>query len=136
MPKDGWLKAIRGALGLTAAQLGKRMGTEASGVLHLEKREAGMTATLALLDRAARAMNCRLVWTIVPEPGQNSLSEIVEKRAKRVATKLVGSVDQSMKLESQGVHDKVTNQQIGDLATDLVRNGDPRIWEPLEGDPK
>ena len=134
MPKDGWLKVVRMALGLTANQLAKRMGTQASGVLHFERREVLKSATLASLDRAAQAMNCRLVWTIVPEPGYGSLSEIVEKRAKKLATKLVTTVDQTMKLEAQGVSSEASQQQAEELAMELIRNGDPRIWEPMDGE--
>ncbi len=129
---NGWLKAVRGALGLTAFQLAERMKVKTSDVLHLESREASKSATLASLDRAAQAMNCRLVWTIVPEQGYDSLSGIVEKRAKKLAFKLVKDVDRSMKLEAQGVSDDASNQQAEELAQDLIRNGDARIWQPMD----
>jgi len=131
MPLDGWLKAVRGALGLTAAQLAKRMKITTSGLQQLEKREVLQSATLASLNKAARAMNCRLVWTIVPEKPNDSLEAIVKKRADRVAKKLTRSVDQTMKLESQGSPESVLNRQAANLSTDLVRNGDPRIWDDL-----
>jgi len=132
MPKDGWLKVIRTALGLTAAQLAKRMGTLPSNVLHFERREALKAATLASLDRAAKAMGCRLVWAIVPEWGYGSLEEIVEKRAKKLAVKLVKAVDHSMKLEAQGISAEASRKQADELAMELIRNGDPRIWETMD----
>jgi predicted DNA-binding mobile mystery protein A len=134
MPLDGWLKAIRVALGLTASQLAKRMKLQTSDVLHLEKRESSKSATLASLDRAAQAMNCRLVWTIVPEEGFNSLSEIVERRARKLAAKLVKDTDKTMKLEAQGVSPETLKQQIEELAMELIRNVDRGIWEPLDGE--
>ena len=133
MPSDGWLKTIRNVLGLTAAQLAKKIGAKkADSILHFERREVMKSATLASIDRAARAMNCRLVWAIVPEPGYNSLSEIVETRAKKFAAKLLKTVDQTMKLEAQGVPFENFKQQVEELAMELIRNGDPRIWELLD----
>jgi predicted DNA-binding mobile mystery protein A len=135
MPLDGWLKAVRGALGLTAAQLAQRMKIQTSGLLQLERREVLKSVTLASLDKAARAMNCRLVWTIVPEKPNDSLNAIVEKRARRIARKLTQSVDQSMKLESQELPAEVSNQQADNLTIDLLRNGDPRIWDEIGEEP-
>lgn len=134
MPRDGWLKTVRTALGLTAAQLARRIGAQASGVLHFERRETLKSATLASLDRAAQAMNCRLVWTILPEQGYSSLSEIVEKRAKKLAAKLVKDVDKTMKLEAQGIPSEASKKQAEELAMELIRNGDFRIWEPMDGE--
>jgi predicted DNA-binding mobile mystery protein A len=134
MPLDGWLKAIRGALGLTAAQLAKRMKLQTSDVLHLESREASKSATLSSLDRAAKALSCRLVWSIVPEKPYDSLSEIVEKRAKKLANRLVKDVDKTMKLEAQGISSEASRKQAEELAMELIRNGDSRIWEPMDGE--
>lgn len=134
MPLDGWLKAIRTALGLTAAELAKRADLQASDVLHLEKREVLKSASLAALDRAAKAMNCRLTWAIVPETPYHSLSEIVEKRAQKLALKLVKAVDQTMQLEAQGISAEASKKQAEDLAMELIRNGDPRIWDSGEAD--
>ncbi len=134
MPPQGWLKTVRNALGLSAAQLAKRMGAQVSDVLHLEKREANESVTLASLQRAAKAMNCRLVWAIVPEQPYESLSDIVEKRAQDLAEQLVKSTDQTMRLEDQGIDSKLSQKQTRELAEELVRDGDQRIWEPLKGE--
>lgn len=134
MPQGGWLKTIRKSLGLSILQLSKRLKCRDTGVLRLERREEAGTASLAALDRAARAMNCRLVWAIVPEPGNASLSDIAERRAKRLAAQLVRRVDQTMRLESQAVHEEAVSRQVEELAGELLRDGDARIWEPLEGE--
>jgi len=132
MPNQGWLKTVRMALGLTSAQLAKKIGTQAPGINQFENNEVTKKATLGSLDRAARAMNCRLVWAIVPEPGYGSLSEIVEYRARRLAEKTVRTVDQTMKLESQGIHSEDSSKKIIELTMDLIREGDSRIWETLD----
>jgi len=134
MPPVGWLKTIRGALGLTASQLAKRMKLQTSDVLHLEKREASNSATLASLDRAARALNCRLVWSIIPDKPYDSLLAIVEKRARKLAAQLVKDVNKTMNLEAQGISKDTSKKQEEELAMELIRNGDPRIWEPMDGE--
>ena len=125
---------MRSTLGLSIMQLAKRLKCRDTGVLRLEQREQAGTASLATLDRAAKAMNCRLVWAIVPEQGNSSLSDIVEKRARMLATQMVYRVDQNMKLEAQGIHEDGVRKQIDDLTGELIRNGDARIWDPIEGE--
>jgi predicted DNA-binding mobile mystery protein A len=134
IPEGGWVKTVRNALGLTAAQLAKRLKIPTSNVLILEKREAAEKVNLSSLQRAAKAMNCRLVWAIVPEEPYQSLSDIVEKRAQELAEQLVKSTDQSMRLEAQGIDPELSRRQAKELAEELVRDGDPRIWEPLKGE--
>lgn len=136
MPPDGWVKTIRNALGLTAAQLAKRLKIATSNVLILEKRESDQKVNLSSLQRAAKAMNCRLVWAIVPEDPYASLSEIVEKRAQALAEQLVKSTDQTMRLEAQGVKPELSERQAQELAEEMVRDGDSRIWEPFKGEEK
>jgi transcriptional regulator with XRE-family HTH domain len=53
-PPRGWVKAIRDALGMTAEQLGARIGVSQVRALALEKAEASGRITLASLDRARR----------------------------------------------------------------------------------
>lgn len=134
MPHKGWLKTVRTALGLTTAQLAKKIGTQAPGINQFENNEITKKATLGSLDRAARAMNCQLVWAIIPEPGYASLSEIVEYRARKLAEKIVKTVDQTMNLEAQGIHSEISAKKIIELTMDLIRDGDSRIWEPMDGE--
>ena len=131
MPLSGWLKVVRYSLGLTANQLARRMNTQASNVLHLEKRETSKSATLSALDRAAKAMNCRLVWSIVPERPYDSLSAIVDKRARLMADKIIQTVNHTMKLEGQELPPELVKQQADDMALDLIRAGDSKIWGDL-----
>ena len=99
-PPRGWIKAIREALGMTTAQLGKRLGVVQSRVVAIEKAETTGSITLESLERAARALDCRLVYTLVPG---KPLEELVADRAKILARKRLQSAGHSMKLEAQGV---------------------------------
>src|SRR6266853_372325 len=69
VPRSGWIKAVRGALGMNTRQLAKRVGVEQSNITRLEEREPSGNVSLERLARVAKAMNCRLVYAIVPEEG-------------------------------------------------------------------
>lgn len=57
-PPQGWVKAIREALGMPAAHLAQRLGVAPSTVTRMETSEADDTVSLATLRRAAEALDC------------------------------------------------------------------------------
>ena len=65
-PVRGWIKAIREALGMTTAQLAKRLGVRQPSVVALEQSEARGTIELATLRRVAEALDCTLVYALIP----------------------------------------------------------------------
>jgi predicted DNA-binding mobile mystery protein A len=125
-PPVGWLKAIRGALGVSSRQLAQILGIDSAAVLRLEDREPTGKVTLELLDRAAQAMGCKVVYAIVPNNMFESLEAIVDGRAKKAAKELLQKVEHSMKLEEQGTPDSKT--ELETLAQNLKDKMDPRIW--------
>src|SRR5258707_8758655 len=66
-PARGWIKAVREALGMSTAQLAKRLRIKQPSVIALEKSEAKGTIELATLRRVAEALDCTLVYTLVPK---------------------------------------------------------------------
>ncbi|MFW7377501.1 MAG: mobile mystery protein A [Oligoflexus sp.] len=128
-PRSGWIKAIRGALGMTTRQLGFRLGVTHQVILRMEKREMAGAVTLEALEKAAHAMNCKLIYAIVPNDSYSSLDEILDERAMGIARRIASGVDHSMKLENQSVNEKNKKEQIRRLANNLKANLDPRIWE-------
>lgn len=83
-PQSGWLRAVRDALGMTAAQLGARLGITPTSVFEMERREADGTITLKTLEKAAQALGCTLVYALVPA---ESLDATVRKQARKVAAR-------------------------------------------------
>ena len=65
-PPRGWLHTLRGALGLTLAEVAQRLKVTAPGVRSFEQAEAEDRITLASLRRVAAAMDCDLVYALVP----------------------------------------------------------------------
>jgi predicted DNA-binding mobile mystery protein A len=98
-PQRGWLRTVREAVGASAADLGRALGTSRQLPLQFEKWEAEDRITLKSLRRMADALDCDLVYALVPRAG--SIQELVEKRARAQATERVLSVEHSMALEDQ-----------------------------------
>lgn len=99
-PPRGWIKAIREGLGMTSAQLAGRMDIRQPSLAELEKSEADKRITLASLERVAKALDCQLVYALVPN---RPLSDRLAERAEAIAEEQLAAVDQTMKLEKQSV---------------------------------
>lgn len=67
-PVRGWIKAIRGALGMSTSQLARRLGVSQPSVVALEQSEAKGSIELATLRRVAAALDCTLVYALIPQP--------------------------------------------------------------------
>lgn len=126
-PRDGWVRAIREALGMAQTQLGRRVGISRQSVQDLEKAEAERRITLDSLDRLARAMGCRVVYSVVPDKG--SLDDLRERRANELAEALLKPTDHSMKLEAQGVNTAERERQRKLLAEALLHGSPRKLWQ-------
>lgn len=122
-PPKGWVRAIRDAIGMTGAQLGKRLGMTAQGIVSLERSEAYGTVQLNTLRRAAEAMDCVLVYALVPK---TSLTEMVDRRAREIALRALGRVSHSMALEDQQV-DRDLDKRIRTYIETALRDRD--LWD-------
>jgi predicted DNA-binding mobile mystery protein A len=122
-PVRGWIKAIREALGMSSAQLAKRLRVKQPTVAALEQSELKGTIQLATLRRLAEAMNCTLVYVLLPN---DPLETIVRDQARAVARRRLRSVEHSMLLENQRVPAKDFEARIDELARDLTQRA---LWD-------
>ena len=97
-PPRGWIRAVREALGMSAAVLGSRLSITPGAVIRLEQSEAADRIRLDTLRRAADALGCDLVYMLVP---RRPLTTIVRERARELAHAQVAAVEQTMRLEDQ-----------------------------------
>ena len=125
-PVRGWIRAIREALGMTTAQLGKRLGIRQASVVGLEKSEASKSITLETLERAAHALDCRLVYALVP---RKPLAELVYERAHALAKRRLRSVSHSMVLEDQAVDEEDVKAHLERLVQELMIKRGSALWE-------
>jgi predicted DNA-binding mobile mystery protein A len=99
-PRSGWIKAIRGALGMSQRAMAERMGIAPSSAAKLERSELEGGISIGKLAEVARALDCTLVYALVPN---TTLDETVRRQAKQVASQTLGYVGQTMALEAQDV---------------------------------
>jgi predicted DNA-binding mobile mystery protein A len=117
-PPRGWVRAVREALGMSAAALAARLGPTAGAVTRLEQSEAGDRIGLDTLRRAADALGCDLVYLLVP---RRPLSEVVWDRARELAHEQAAAVEQTMLLEGQQIGQASSMEE--KLARQLLERG-------------
>jgi predicted DNA-binding mobile mystery protein A len=122
-PPKGWVRAIRDALGMTGVQLAKRLHIRPQSVEALETSEAEGTIQLNTLRRAAEALDCTLVYALVPN---TSLEGEVQERARRIAVRDLGRVAHTMKLEAQETGDADLEARIEAYIRDALKERD--LW--------
>ncbi len=125
-PPRGWVKAIREALGMTTAQLAIRLGVSQPRVVAIEKAEPSGSITLESLEKAAHALDCRLVYALVP---RSPLETLVQERATKLARRRLSKTSHSMVLEDQGVDAADEQEQIKQLAQRLLEKSGSKLWE-------
>ncbi len=125
-PARGWIRAIREALGMTTAQLAKRLGVQQPRVIELEHGEADGNITIKSLERAAEALGCRLVYALVPE---KPLADTIRQRASLIAERQLTSVEQTMRLEAQGVADKEQRTEAHQRLVEKLLRRPARLWD-------
>lgn len=128
VPAGGWAKTVRTALGMPAEVLGKRIGIGQSAVSQLEASETAETITLASLKKLGEGLECDLVYALVPRTG---LNEMMKRQALNRATKIVGSVSDSMALEAQAVRKEDQQLQINLMAQDFLTRPSTGLWDEL-----
>jgi predicted DNA-binding mobile mystery protein A len=100
MPRSGWVKAIREALGLSAKQLASRMGVVQSRLSTIEKAEVRGATTIKTLRETAEAMGCTFVYAIVPP---KPLDDLLRDQAVRKADQELLRLHHTMRLENQAL---------------------------------
>jgi len=125
-PAEGWLRAVRSALGVSTRQAAQRAGVAQSSWVAAERREAAGTISLGQLRRFAAALDCRLTHVLVPD---RPLREKVEARAQQLAEAEVNAVAHSMALEQQRADDAYTRMQVEQRKQELLRGRRSRLWE-------
>jgi predicted DNA-binding mobile mystery protein A len=117
------MTAIREALGMSARDLAHRIGVADSTIVRLEASERAGTVQLNSLRRAADALDCDLVYALVP---RRPLDEIVQEQARRQAVKVLTSVHHTMLLEDQVPADAAMRDLLDDTIAEQVDR--PGLW--------
>jgi predicted DNA-binding mobile mystery protein A len=111
---------------MTTTQFGKRLGVSQSTALGFEKSEVSKGITLETLERAARALDCRLVYALVPS---KPLELLVEDQARELAKKRLRATSHSMALEDQRVDEADERDHLERLVQKLLNQPGSALWE-------
>lgn len=122
-PPSGWLRTIRNALGMPTRQVAVRAGMSAAAVSRAERSETTGTIRLSTLRSVADALDCEVVYALVPRRG---LETMIQEQARELAVVTVAAVARSMALEGQPVGDDATARQVAALAAKLEQS--PTLW--------
>ena len=127
VPERGWINTIRTALNMTMAQLGAKLNITRQGVKRIEESEANGTITLNSLKDVAKSLDLKLVYALVPK--NETIDDLIQKKADKLAQKIVLRTNQNMKLEDQGIGDDKIAKTIKELANEIKREMRKSLWD-------
>ncbi|WP_179008581.1 mobile mystery protein A [Winogradskyella forsetii] len=127
VPERGWINTIRTTLNMTMVQLGTKLNITRQGVKRIEESEANGTITLNSLKNVAMALDLHLVYALVPKNG--TMNDLIQKKADKLAQKIVLRTNQNMKLEDQGIGDDKIAETIKELASEIKREMRKSLWD-------
>ena len=129
-PKQGWIRSIRKSLGLTIRQIADICEISHSSIRSIERNEVLETASIRSLKKLASAMDCKLVYVVVPDEEFSNLENIIDIRCEKLAKYMVRNVYHSMSLERRMIP-KREREKIFDKLFDKLKNSNPLIWKPI-----
>ncbi len=125
-PPRGWIHVMRNALGMSAAQLAKRLGVSRGAMYKLEEREASRSIALKQLDRAANAMDCDLFYAIVL---RDTVEQSIRNQSRKKAEMQLYKANVSMGLEAEGVKDKRFATAVSSSSSYTAALTDRYLWD-------
>lgn len=123
LPRAGWIRAIRGALGMSQAVLAGRLGISSAAINKLESAELHGGITTGKLEQVAAALDCTLVYALVPN---STLEQTVMEQARAQAATVLGYAARTMALEAQGIDDQRRAEAVERYARQLIADG--QLW--------
>src|ERR1700730_14698364 len=125
-PPEGWLRTARKALGMSGAQLAKKMGVTRARVTQAEHAELTGGITLKSMQATAEAMGCRFVYAIIPS--SEHIEDLITAQARKKAMAIVGTASRNMALENQKLpHDKIA-WEVERLTREIAREMPSDFW--------
>jgi predicted DNA-binding mobile mystery protein A len=125
-PPHGWVRAIREALGMTTTQLARRLGVSQSRASRLQQDEVDDAITLHKLREAAAALDCTLIYALVPN---RPLDDILLARAQQIAEATLARVSHTMSLENQSLTSGQMAAERERLVASLLASTPKRLWD-------
>ncbi len=123
----GWINLLRHTLQMSLRQLGQRLAITPQGMKDIEKREQEGTITLKALKEVGDALEMQFVYAFIPKG--DSLEQMIERKARESAQKIVKRTSTSMKLEDQENSEERIKQAIEELTAQIKREMPKNLWD-------
>ncbi|MFA0194083.1 mobile mystery protein A [Vibrio artabrorum] len=124
--KEGWVRTIRTALGMSGAQLGARAGLTRNKISILERKEAEGDITINQLKVLAEHLGCDLTYALVPS---KPIEDMIDDRATVIASQSVDTNSQNMFLEAQPIDVETQNRLLNQIKEQVVAAGGRVLWK-------
>lgn len=122
----GWIRTFREALGMSAKQLGKRVGLGQPRISRLEGAEIEGDLKLSTLKKIAEGLNMKFVYAFIPE---QSLETMVYEQARKIAIKRMAKVNHTMRLEEQELSSEQKAKTLDDLIQKILIEEPKDFWD-------
>lgn len=132
-PNEGWVVTVRKSLGMSGAQLARRLGVTRASVSQTERKEMTGSVTIKHMQTVAEGMDCKFVYAIVPNGSPaKAIEDIIADHAEKKARALVKRASGHMGLESQSLSNKQNQQEIAFIQDDLIRTMPSDFWASVQ----
>ncbi|MCY3625651.1 MAG: mobile mystery protein A [Candidatus Dadabacteria bacterium] len=125
LPPEGWIRTARKALGMSAAQLARRLGRTRALISNMEKAELNGGVTLRTMRSMAEAVNCRFIYAFVPEENAEVL---IKRRAREKAKRHVMETAEHMALEQQILSQSQIEFEIERITENIFKEQPSDLW--------
>jgi len=126
LPPKGWIRAIRGSLGMSGRQLAGRLGLSKQSVARMERDEIKGALSLKTLRRVAEGLDCVLVYGIVP---RTSLEKLVYDRARTIVSGHLDNTNQTIHPGNNDLDPAGNEEIIWGMIEDLVQRMPSDFWD-------
>lgn len=111
---------------MSGKQLAGRIDVDVSRVAEMEKAETQGNITLKSLRRAAEAMECELVYALVPK---TTLEDTLRVQAEKKAKQHMQIVAHTMRLEDQGLSQESDAKQVVKMVNEWLNDPPRWLWD-------
>lgn len=125
LPREGWLRTMRTALGMSGTQLAKKLGVTKARISKAELDEPQGSVTLKTMHAMADAMDCNFVYAIVPK---RNVEDVIKARAMEKARAQVKAASTHMALEAQSLSEEQIEFEIERIAAQMMIKMPSDFW--------
>ncbi len=118
------IKDIRGVLGMSQAQMAKRLKIKQPTLSRIEENMGN--SKLKTVLTVSRALDCEFMGVIV---SKRPLRRMIRERAEKLAKKILERTASNMAMEKQAPDKGSYNYQLKKLVSEFMAKPGPELWE-------